>query len=199
MEIYAFGDNSKGELGVLDKRQNLEVLTKIDTLEGTLLDITGDYYGIVLLDSKGNLYSLKQYETMPKQLSVDEKIISVVGAYYSYVALSESGNVWTWGGSNNYGQLGDGTKARRDKPKKITEEGGFESVYSGLYHCFALKPNGDLWGWGYGSLGSLGDGLGQDHTTPTLVLKDIDKVYQGLCSQTFVRMKDGRFMGFGAD
>jgi len=46
-------------------------------------------------------------------------VVSVSGGDGHSVALDKEGNVWTWG-SNEYGQLGDGTNIDKSIPEKLT-------------------------------------------------------------------------------
>jgi alpha-tubulin suppressor-like RCC1 family protein len=79
------------------------------------------------------------------------------------VALGSNGHVYTWGGDSAL--LGDGTTDSRDTPEDIsalpgsplagvtiTALGGYGEV--GLL----LASNGDLYAWGTGTFGELGDG-----------------------------------------
>ena len=61
--------------------------------------------------------------------------------------VTEAGALWTWG-SNNDGQLGDGTKVNRASPVKIMEN--VKSFYADHYFMSSsvVKTDGSLWIWG---------------------------------------------------
>lgn len=111
------------------------------------------------------------------------KVVDVaLGEYHSY-ALTDDGNVWTWGyagkkGVFNWmytqeiGALGHGDKEPQFFPKKVSffEENGLKvkSISSGLYHCNALTTEGELYSWGRGLYGVLGNGSNSHALEPTL-------------------------------
>lgn len=94
------------------------------------------------------------------------------------LALRSDGTVWAWG-SNEYGQLGNGTHNFNALLTPIQVHGpdnvgfltGIKAIACGYYVNFALKLDGTVWGWGasnYGTSG-VGDGTTVDRFTPTQV------------------------------
>lgn len=75
------------------------------------------------------------------------------------VAILKEGSVWAWG-SNNRGQLGDGTTANSELPVRVHVPAGvtFVTVNSGGYTSFAIDSAGRLWDWGGNNNGELGTG-----------------------------------------
>ena len=105
-----------------------------------------------------------------------------LGEYHS-IALSEDGDVYTWGygGKEGYfswmfsqevGALGHGNRKPFFIPKKVdffTElETKVSQISAGLYHCVAVTEDGDLYTWGRGLYGTLGNGSNQYTLTPEL-------------------------------
>jgi len=88
-------------------------------------------------------------------------------------ALSTTGGVKCWG-SNEYGQLGDGTSgdgASKPTPVDVVGLGsGMAAIAVGLWHTCALSTAGGVKCWGYNELGQLGDGSTGDKTTPRSVV-----------------------------
>jgi alpha-tubulin suppressor-like RCC1 family protein len=80
------------------------------------------------------------------------------------LALKSNGKLYAWG-SNNYGQLGDGTAVDKLSPVPIAGNDWVEFV-AGLDHNLALKSNGTLWAWGSNNYGQLGDGTTVDKLSP---------------------------------
>ena len=104
-------------------------------------------------------------------LALGEKIsMSSLGGSHS-AALTSEGKVFTWG-SNNRGQLGDGTSTQRMSPVNITERFNLnenESIMMislGASHSAALTSLGRVYTWGSNVNGRLGDGTTIHRNTP---------------------------------
>ncbi|MCY1480801.1 Regulator of chromosome condensation (RCC1) repeat protein [compost metagenome] len=69
------------------------------------------------------------------------------GIYAFNLAIKTDGTLWAWG-SNNRGQLGDGTTTSRNYPMQIGTDTDWKTAAAGLNHSIAIKENGTLWGWG---------------------------------------------------
>ena len=104
-------------------------------------------------------------------------IYQVVVGRLRTVALTNDGEVYSWG-SNQYGQLGDGTTENRYTPVKVLggEQGGtyltdISQISAGEYYTVALKNDGsEVYSWGYNVYGQLGDGSNDEAHTPVKVL-----------------------------
>ncbi len=94
--------------------------------------------------------------------------------------LTSSGRVYCWG-SNDWGQLGDGTNDRRLVPTAVSGGLVFVQVSAGAYHTCAVTAQNRAYCWGnnsgetgapggsYEGGGKLGDGTFTDRSTPTAV------------------------------
>jgi alpha-tubulin suppressor-like RCC1 family protein len=83
---------------------------------------------------------------------------SISCGYRFVTGIKENGTLWTWG-SNNTGQLGDGTTVNRSSPVQTTLGGDvwLEVSASDLFVA-AIKKDGRVYTWGYGDVyGSLGN------------------------------------------
>jgi len=85
--------------------------------------------------------------------------------YTHSLYLKDDGTVWAWG-SNNYGQLGDGTTVDRYIPQQVPGIGDVIAIAGGNNFCLALKNDGTVWAWGHNNEGQLGDGTTTDRNTP---------------------------------
>lgn len=61
--------------------------------------------------------------------------------------LKNDGSLWAMG-SNNHGQLGDGSKTDKDKPVRIGKDTDWVYVSASFHKSFAIKKDGSLWSWG---------------------------------------------------
>jgi hypothetical protein len=80
--------------------------------------------------------------------------------YYagSQAGIKTNGTLWAWG-TNDYGQLGDGTTTNRSSPVQIGTGTNWRYVRMGTSATFAIKTDGTLWSWGYGGQVDLGNGI----------------------------------------
>ena len=74
--------------------------------------------------------------------------------------------LWVWGYAN-FGQLGNAVTTTTSTPV-TTFAGGtnWKQVSSGGYHTAAIKTDGTLWTWGYGTSGQLGNAAITNVSTP---------------------------------
>jgi alpha-tubulin suppressor-like RCC1 family protein len=98
------------------------------------------------------------------------------------LALDSQGNVWAWG-DNKQGQLGVQTVAERSNvPLEVSALAGqhITSVSSGGLASAAMSSSGNLWVWGSGIYGQLGNGSTGVVTTPALTsLKGVTTMWAG--------------------
>ncbi|MBX7187475.1 MAG: chitobiase/beta-hexosaminidase C-terminal domain-containing protein [Vicinamibacteria bacterium] len=89
---------------------------------------------------------------------------------YHTLALKADRTVWAWG-TNNYGQVGDGsaTGTVRSSPIQITALSDIVEIAAGRYSSYALKADGTVWAWGYNVSGELGDGSNTNRYLPVQV------------------------------
>ncbi len=83
------------------------------------------------------------------------------------VALGSDGNVYDWG-YNGLGQLGNGTNNESSVPVKVTLPAGETpvSVGAGQYMTEALMSDGNVYAWGDGAMGELGNGKVTNQLSP---------------------------------
>ncbi|WP_161522234.1 RCC1 domain-containing protein [Bifidobacterium xylocopae] len=79
--------------------------------------------------------------------------------YEHSLAIGSDGNTYAWG-QNTYGQLGDGTNAKRNIPVLVHAPAGvrFTQVSAGNDHSLAIGDDGHAYSWGSNFSGELGDG-----------------------------------------
>ena len=108
----------------------------------------------------------------------------------AYVASGGVGNLRTghtmildtdgvlWGvGSNNHGQLGNGTIAQRPYPIKVMDN--IVAVSAGDDHTMVITTDGVLYAWGGNEGGQLGDGTNITQHSPMQIMEDVITISAG--------------------
>ena len=83
---------------------------------------------------------------------------SIAGNGQTLVLLSD-GSLYAWGNGTLY-QLGDGKNANEDRPVKILPPAGvtYRTLATGGSTSYAISTTGNVYAWGNGNLGQVGDG-----------------------------------------
>ncbi|MHB1452868.1 MAG: RCC1 domain-containing protein [Saccharofermentanales bacterium] len=188
-EVYAWGDNSFGQLGI-GSTDNKEIPMKVEGLTDVVMVSAGAYHTLALTSS-GDIYawgrntygqigngatsiciSPVRVEDIPPVLEIS------AGAFHS-IALAINGSVYTWG-DNSSGQSGpvesetiyDSAQnilgSRVLKPQLLAGP-GILSVSAGGSHSLYLDADGIVYAWGNNESGQLGDGTQISRDTPAPV------------------------------
>jgi len=142
---------------------------------------TGRYHSCLITGQRGVACwgrnsdgQLGDDSTIPRSTPVavaglDSGIAAIaLGAEHS-CALRQDGTVLCWG-SNQYGQLGDGTQEKHSVPVAVSGiTGGVAAIVAGDNHTCALIQGGGAKCWGQNSSGQLGDGTTTDASFPVTV------------------------------
>jgi alpha-tubulin suppressor-like RCC1 family protein len=103
----------------------------------------------------------------PAPARLPKGVVDLQGGADFSVALTSSGQVWTWG-SNEHGQLGDGSREARREPKKVHLPHGLKAaaIAAGTDHVVMLTNHGTVLSWGRNHRGQLGVGDRDDLLRP---------------------------------
>jgi alpha-tubulin suppressor-like RCC1 family protein len=114
-------------------------------------------------------HSARAYQPVPAQLP--DGTVSVQGGGEFTVARTSSGELYACGG-NMYGQLGDGTtKTRLAWGRVALPEGTvITGVQAGTDHVLGLTARGEVYAWGRGHRGQIGNGSTEHQLTPYRVI-----------------------------
>ena len=89
-------------------------------------------------------------------IGLRDGVASVSAGDYHNCAITVDGRALCWG-SNEWGQLGDGTREDRYAPVPVQGlEDGVVAISAGSYHSCAVTVVGELYCWGNPSYGQLG-------------------------------------------
>jgi alpha-tubulin suppressor-like RCC1 family protein len=83
-------------------------------------------------------------------------------------AIRSDGKLFAWG-SNNYGQLGDGTTIDKFSPAQIGTSSWAVVGNGSKYHSIAIRSDGKLFTWGKNANGQLGDGTTISKSSPVQI------------------------------
>ena len=114
-------------------------------------------------------------------------------------AIRNDSRLLCWG-SNEYGQLGDGTITHRHEPTLINDTSGFSAVTAGSSHTCAIRANDSrVLCWGDNRYGKLGDGSLLQRMNPTLIndTSNYTSVGLGYGHTCAIRANDSRVMCWG--
>lgn len=97
--------------------------------------------------------------------------ISAIAAGSSFsLAVAKDGAVYSWG-ANDLGQLGDGSTTATQSVRHVNLPSGvqIDAVAAGNRYALALSSKGQVYAWGRGSSGQLGNGSTKSESTPVAV------------------------------
>ena len=109
--------------------------------------------------------------TQISSLGTDRTAVAITAGDFHTCAILDDGSVSCWG-SNNYGQIGDGTTTDRNTPTPTSSLGTDRTavaITAGGLHTCAILDDGSVSCWGSNWDGQLGDGTTTDRTTPTAI------------------------------
>ena len=177
--LWAWGANSGGELGdgtttgQLTPEQigpDTNWSTVATGVQGTI-GIRKDGSLWVWGNSSGGSLGLGSFDSssVPVSVSSAGPWKSIVLGYHFDAAfamgIKADGSLWGWG-SNDSGELGDGTVTNAYVPERIGTDTNWETVSAGGDHTVAIRTDGTLWAWGNNGYGQLGDGTTRNQLSP---------------------------------
>jgi alpha-tubulin suppressor-like RCC1 family protein len=107
--------------------------------------------------------------TLPSTMG---KIVSLAASTSTSYALDTNGKVWAWG-SNENGEIGDGTYDQSTIPVGVSSSPGMSAIKSiTASHNFALAlaSDGSIWTWGNNSDGQLGQTASNSSGVPRKII-----------------------------
>lgn len=180
--LWAWGFNGMGQLGdgtttdrlspspveqLSDRKWVGVECGRFHTL-GLALDGTVWAWGQNRFGQLGDGTTLDRSKPVRLAQPADKKWKTICAGPDHNLALATDGTLWAWG-SNNSGQLGDGTQTDRHTPVAVSAlpNRKWIALAAGTQHSLALADDGSLWGWGRPAL------LGVDAKDPFLAPRPV--------------------------
>lgn len=168
--VYSWGNNAKGQLGFGHYENEWKPSRITELPEGEIRQITACGNQNLATTTSGGIYiwpCMKDGKkiSIPQSIPFNTKKIKIekVSCGYNFgVLLTNQGLLYTFGKSNNEGQLGHGDQIARGIPELVTclKDAGekIDTVVCGFRHVIAKSTLGKVFTWGWGSKGQLGHG-----------------------------------------
>jgi alpha-tubulin suppressor-like RCC1 family protein len=195
-KVYSCGTNDDGQLGT-GNTTNSDVPTQIAGLSDVTAISAGNLYSLALT-SAGDVWSwginnlgqlgngsAAAYSDVPVEVALTSPATQVFAGGGTQsdgqsLALLQNGQVWAWG-SDSYGQLGNGTTSKKGffTPVQSTALSGktWTAVATGGSTSYAIDSVGNLWAWGNGKSGAIGNGTKSgDVLAPVMVISGVAQV-----------------------
>jgi alpha-tubulin suppressor-like RCC1 family protein len=113
-----------------------------------------------------------------------------VGGWHNF-AKTKNEQFYGWG--YDMGRLGTGTSNGHCQMPTLLpfEKYNFSKLIPGWWHSMGLSHNGDLYAWGHGTEGSLGQGTLNTIPVPTLIITNVKDAFTGKDIVNNMAVKNG--------
>ena len=168
--LWAWGGNQYGQLAQVSDKIYRSSPVQVGVLTNWSSSSAGRFH-VVAVKNNGSIWSWGQnnlgqlglgdsiYRSSPIQIGTNNNWSSITSSYLSNFAIKTDGTLWAWG-NNQYGGFGVSTltvsgNTNSSSPVQVGKL-PWKKLYAGSQSTFGIKFDGTLWGWGYNSLGLLG-------------------------------------------
>ena len=190
--IWGWGENGNGQLGLGNKKRQLQPVCTAENLDGNeVVQIRGGKAHMLFLLQDGTMYACGHNAEgqlglgktgkdvlIPQQIPELSGIRQFAVGHNHALALDTEGHVWAWG-QNDKGQVGNGTRKNQAEPWKLPLE-NISRVVCGRKFSLAMAEDGTIYGWGDNEYGQL---LNASRLKPVLepVRLELNAQYTDLC------------------
>lgn len=162
-DVYVYGDNTYGQLGLGDydfvsEELELPINNSIKSVyTSNSSSAILDYSGRLWMFGKNDSYQLAMEDTtgINTPYKVMDNVVKVSFGNNHVLALSKEGKVYSWGG-NEYGELGNVVDGVSWIPREINIcDNKIVDIAAGGEHSVALDETGTAYTWGSNSRGQM--------------------------------------------
>jgi alpha-tubulin suppressor-like RCC1 family protein len=216
--VWSWGYNGEGQIGngTTNTTGCLCVSAPTQTTISNVVQIEAGSFHTLALKSDGTIWAwglndhgqLGDGTTMnrptPVQVGIGvlgfNNIIAVSAGDNHSMALKSDGSVWIWG-SNEYGQLGNGTTTMTNQltPLVNVTVSNITQISAGVFHNLALNSTGKVFVWGdnfYGQVGNGASGGTQPIPVQNTTLNNAIEI-ETAGFTNYARMPDGTVRAWG--
>lgn len=203
--LWGAGNNIAGQLGdgtLTSRFGPIKIMDEVEAASASPYDLF-----VMIIDSNGTLWASGDegsigflfpgapFHMISRPLQVMKEVRAVSAGNRHTMAIKKDGSLWAFG-SNNYGQLGNGTTNNASVPSQIMSS-GVSSVVAGNDFSMIVRTDGSLWASGRNDSFQLGDGTNANRSTPVRIIESGVKSVSLGGNFTMVLMTDGRLLGVG--
>eukprot|EP01080_Neovahlkampfia_damariscottae_P012047 gene12047-5443_t len=185
-ELFGIGDNSYGEVNC-SSLTYAYTFSKISGGENVSHVTSGAYYHIFIKNNVAYASGINQEYQLPISDSVYMRNTPVAGNNFSFVAglystmvLDQTGSVYAYG-YNQFGFLNLPSNTHSLYISKTLYQNIIQ-IAAGYYGTVALKNNGELLCVGGNNDGQCGNGNYYRVKSPTVVMKNVTRIFKGFAS-----------------
>jgi alpha-tubulin suppressor-like RCC1 family protein len=180
-KVMCWGNNDLGQLGDGTTTTRFSPV-EVAGLNSEVISISADGYHTCAVISGGGVVcwglnfagqlgdgTTTDRLTPVKVTGLNSGVLSISTGLHFTCALISNGKIMCWG-TNDSGQLGDGTTIDRHSPVEVTGlNREVVAISAGDYHACAITSGGEVVCWGFNEFGELGDSTTNDSSRPVNV------------------------------
>lgn len=197
--VFAWGDNSAGELGIGPAIPQSSVPVQIPGLSGVKQVASGTLHALAVLangtvmawgaNTDGDLGTGVKHpggSNVPVKVDIIHTAVAVAAGFDHSAALLSDGRVMSWG-SNQDGELGIGSRnfLASDDPIAVAGLHTAKALCAGAFFSQALRQDGTVVGWGSDNQGELGNGTVNPEVVAPVEAKNLTGVTSLSCGGGF--------------
>jgi alpha-tubulin suppressor-like RCC1 family protein len=191
-EIYAWGANDYGQLGNGTLINKYYPVIVPDLEDVRYISAKGNTSSCITESGSAMLWGESSYPDI-RSVSIPEEIDGIANPYSieannnNIVEVSKEGNVYSLG-SNEYGQLGNGTYNDRDYFSLMSGVSKVKKMSSSPYNIFSVGGDGFIYAVGRNEVGQLGINTSG---SPSVTVKKISEINDSLIDRVYSDRNSG--------